>query len=303
MTEAFFEKLNNFYYRIFSPHEVVVSEKSDYQEIDIVRTADGNKALILDGTIQFYTADEFIYHEMVVHLPFVHHPKPERILVLGGGDGFLAREALKYRSAKEITIVDLDERVVELCKKHFAEETSQSFQDPRVKIISDDAMKFAEYCKDKYDVIIMDLVDPYGPGAELYSEGTIKKFAGLLKEDGILATHCEDSSYPYFVGLKIYSRLSKMFPFHKPGLAYVKSFDGLWTFAVLSNKELKACNPETGSLELKFFEPEKLECYTKLPPHLKKKLEQFREKGFEKLAEGMVLMRKISPSDRVKDLL
>jgi len=102
LTEAFFEKLNNFYYRLLVPEKKIASEKSEYQQIDIVETKDGNKALILDGTIQLYTGDEFIYHEMVVHLPFIHHPNPEKVLVLGGGDGFLAREALKYNSLKEI---------------------------------------------------------------------------------------------------------------------------------------------------------------------------------------------------------
>lgn len=294
--------MSDFYCRILLPGKLLASEKSEYQQIDIFQTGKG-KALVLDGLIQFHTLDEFIYHEMSVHFPLFYHPNPERILVLGGGDGFILREVLKYQSVKEVVLVDLDGKVVELCKKHFAEENGGSLDNPKVKLIIDDALKYADTSAEKFDVVIMDLVDPYGPGAKLYAKETIEKFSKLLKEDGIISTHCEDSAFPNHVGLKMYSQLSKLFKHSKIGLAYMKSFDGLWTFVVLSNAELIPKNKETPQLKLRYFEPEKEPSYTKLPPFLEEKLKHYTENGFDKLAETPVLTRRMKLSDTLDSVL
>ena len=152
MKEAICELMDDLYCRILLPGETLVSEKTVFQQMDIVRTRNG-KALILDGSLQLHTVDEFIYHEMLVHLPMIHHPDPKSVLVLGGGDGFLLREILKYKSVAEIVLVDIDEVVVKSCRKHFSEETGNSFDDPRVRLVIDDAMHYADRAAREFDVI------------------------------------------------------------------------------------------------------------------------------------------------------
>jgi spermidine synthase len=294
--------MDDLYCRILLPEEIIISEKSGFQQIDIVRTKSG-KALILDGLLQLHTPDEFIYHEMLVHFPMIHHPHPERVLVLGGGDGFLLREILKYSSVKEVVLVDIDERVVELCKEHFAKENRRSFEDERVNVIIDDALNFAEKDSGGFDVLIMDLVEPYGIGEKLYTKESIAGFSALLKEDGIFATHCEDAMGNNHIGLKIFALLSNMFPYSKPAFSYLRSFDGLWTYAVHSKQELRPQNEETAQTERLYFEPESYERYSWLPPYLREKLEDYKKNGFEKLVESDVSTKRVKYSDTLEEMI
>lgn len=286
--------MNGIYHKLMVPGKVLESKKSEFQRIDIVEFS-GEKALILDGFLQLYARDEFIYHEMLAHFPLQHHPNPERVLVLGAGDGFLLRELLKYDSVKEIVLVEIDKDVIELSKKHFSKENGSSLEDSRVKVVIGDALNFSD--EKKFDVVIMDLV-AYESGAELYNQDTVRKFMGLMKDDGIFATHGDDSSAPNYVGLKLFSMISKLFKSSKAAAAYVPSFDSLWTFMVFSNNELSIRNPE--SLQAKFFE--KGRDYSH-PPFLREKLKEFNEKGFEKFVNVPCRVKRVSLSQSFESAL
>ncbi len=288
--------MNGLYHKIMVPDRVLESKKSEFQQIDIVEFS-GEKALILDGFMQVYTRDEFIYHEMLGHFPLSHHPNPERVLVLGAGDGFLLRELLKYKSVKEIVLVDIDKDVVELSKKHFSKENGNSFDDSRVKVIIADALKFADESNEKFDVVIMDLI-AYESGAELYNKETVRKFMGLMKDDGVFATHADDSSAPNYIGVKLFSMISKLFKNRKAAGVYIPSFDSLWTFMVFSNKKLAICNPE--SPPTKFFEMGRDYSY---PPFLKEKLVEFDEKGFDKFVRTKYSIKRITLSQSFESVL
>ncbi len=288
--------MNGIYHRVIVPDKVLLSTKSKFQQIDVIELG-GQKALIIDNFIQYWCGDEFIYHEMLAHFPLSHHPKPERILLLGAGDGFLLRELLKYSAVKEIVIVDIDEKIVEIAKEYFSEENKHSFDDPRVKVIIDDALHFADTTDHKFDVVIMDLI-AYEAGSELYSEETVLKFKSLMKENGIFATHGDDSADVNHIGLKLFSKLSKLFPFSKIGLTYIPSFDSLWTFMVLSNHEISQKNDE--QIETKFYEFGR--DYSPAP-FLLQKLEEYKKNGFEKFVETKFISKRVKLSEKLEDLL
>ncbi len=294
MKEAYLEKLNNVYYKLVVPDRLLHSEKSKYQQIDVIEV-NGKKSLMLDNFMQLYTGDEFIYHEMLGHFPISHSKDPKRVLVLGAGDGFLLRELLKYKGIEHITLVDIDERVVEMSKRFFREETNDSFSDPRVNVVIDDAMKFADECRDVFDVIIMDLI-AYESGAELYNRDTVKRFSRLLKAGGIFASHGDDISMPNYLGLKLFATIEPLFKHSKVTSAHVPSFCCSWTFMVFSDEPLERCNPET--VPTKYFNPD-LEYG--IPPHLGQKLEEFR-KGISKYSENVIFCKKIDLEEIEKAL-
>src|SRR5271157_5631217 len=204
MTEAYYESFISGCSRYFIPKKKLASLKSEYQQIDVVELGEG-KALFIDNVLQIWTLDEFIYHEMLSHMSMLHHPEPRRVLILGGGEGFLAREILKYPSVEQITIVDIDQKVVDVAREFFSAENGGSLDDRRVKLVIDDARKYAKETADRFDVILMDLIDPYRHGAELYAAEQIGTYAKLLARGGVFALHCEDANDPNNVGLKIYS--------------------------------------------------------------------------------------------------
>ncbi len=300
LKEAFLETLSEYYCRFLLPSKIIESRKSRYQNIDVV-DYNGNKALMLDGFIQFHESDEFVYHEMAVHLPMSYHKNPEKILVLGGGDGILLRELLKYKSVKKITLIDIDEEVIEVSKKHFAHIHKNSFEDPRVEIRVEDALKFVDDTEEKYDVIIMDLVDPFGFGEKLYTKDAIRRMARPLKEDGIFATHVEDAWQENYTAVKLFIRIRESFKHAKLATAYIKSFEGLWGFVVMSNNELIVRNKEVP--ETRYFEKDRISEYTNPPKHLRKAIERFEKEGFEKLAEIEPVAKKVNLDQTIEEIL
>ncbi len=296
MNDAFYETLGGFYHKILVPDKILVSEKSRYQSIDIVEL-NKQKALLLDNFMHVWAEDEFIYHEMLAHFPLLYHPRPVRVLVLGAGDGFLLRELLKYKSIKEIVLVDVDKKVVDLCKKHFSEENCRSFDDPRVKVVISDVVKYADRNHDKFDVVILGIMAHEGTTG-LYEPETLKKFLKFVKDDGIFATHGDDASPPNYVGIKLYARISKLFNHSRIGLAYVPSFESLWAFMVFSNNILVPQIMER--VKTRFFEPER---DYHLPPFLKEKYEYYSKYGFESLIETKLASKRIKLNQKLKDII
>ena len=172
----------------------LVSTESYYQKIDLLKTYDYGKVLVLDGELMITERDEFIYHEMAVHVPMAVHPAVRKVLVIGGGDGGSVRELVKYDSIERIDVVEMDEEVVNVCMNHFPE-TSCKLQDERVHIYFEEGIRFVRGVYDEYDLIIVDCSDPYGPAEGLFT----KEFYGIcwkaLKEDGILINQHESPYY------------------------------------------------------------------------------------------------------------
>ncbi|ABL88475.1 spermidine synthase / spermine synthase [Pyrobaculum islandicum DSM 4184] len=177
-----------------------VVKRSKYQEIIIADTEDFGRALILDEYIQSSYYDEAYYHESLVHPAMVTHISPRDVLILGGGEGATLREALKHSTVKRAVMVDIDEDVVELSKKYLPQMHQGVFEDPRAQVVIEDGFVYVEKALkngDKFDVVIMDLTDPYSSeiAKQLYSPEFFKKLVGLLREDGIIVTQAGNSFF------------------------------------------------------------------------------------------------------------
>jgi spermidine synthase len=165
---------------------LLADEKSQYQHIKIFDTVSNGRVMTLDGVVQITTRDESAYAEMLTHLPMLEHGKVERVMIVGGGDLSIAEEALKHKSVKEVVLVDIDGRVIELCKKHFGEVNAKAFRDRRMKVIVDDAFEYLARpeAKNRFDLIVGDRPDPIGPGKALFGETFYDRIKRALKPGG-----------------------------------------------------------------------------------------------------------------------
>jgi spermidine synthase len=164
----------------------IIDEKTDQQHLMIFENSFYGRVLVLDGAIQTTQADEFVYHEMMTHIPLLAHENPKRVLIIGGGDGGILREVLRHSTIEKVTLVEIDGSVVERSKKFLPSLSKGAFEDPRLELLIEDGVIYVEKTDEKFDVIICDSTDPVGPGAVLFTE----KFYGfckrVLNEKGIL---------------------------------------------------------------------------------------------------------------------
>lgn len=165
-------------------HEV----RTEHQHLVIFENPRMGRVMALDGVIQTTEADEFIYHEMLTHVPILAHGAARRVLIIGGGDGGMLREVSKHRSVEHITMVEIDATVVDMCKEFLPEHSKGAYDDPRLNLVIDDGMRFVATTEQKFDVIISDSTDPIGPGEVLFSENFYQACRRCLNEGGILVT-------------------------------------------------------------------------------------------------------------------
>jgi spermidine synthase len=173
---------------------IVEQYDSEFQRIEVYQTRPFGKMLVLDGVIMCTEWDEHAYHEMIVHVPMFTHPGPEKVLVIGGGDGGTVREVLKHPTVKRVDLCEIDEHVVRISRKHLPRMTS-GLDDKRVKIVAEDGAKFVHDHKNTYDIIIVDSSDPIGPAEVLFSEEFYASMKESLTEGGIAATQSESFYY------------------------------------------------------------------------------------------------------------
>lgn len=153
-------------------------EKTEYQDLVVFENNRFGRVLALDGVIQTTSKDAAIYSEMMVHVPFLSHGNVKKVLIVGGGDGSVLLEALRYKNLEKAVVVDIDSGVVTTAKKWMPEICKDAFEDPRTEVVIQDASLYVKECKEKFDVIICDSTDPFGPGVVLFSEefyGNCKK--------------------------------------------------------------------------------------------------------------------------------
>jgi spermidine synthase len=164
----------------------LVEERSEFQRIRIFDSVANGRVMTLDDVVQITTRDESAYAEMLTHLPIFEHGKVERVMIVGGGDLSIADEALKHKSVKEVVLVDIDGRVIELCKQYFPDINAKAFKDRRMKIEVADAFEYLGRPKSqgRFDLVIGDRPDPIGPGKALFGETFYDRVLGALKPGG-----------------------------------------------------------------------------------------------------------------------
>tara|TARA_R110002072_G_scaffold52417_1_gene139710 strand:+ start:188 stop:1039 length:852 start_codon:yes stop_codon:yes gene_type:complete len=185
--ELFDEGLHSGVNLALNVEKVIYREKTDLQDLVIFENSQFGRVMSLDGAVQTTEKDEFIYHEMFVHVPLLAHGKVRRVLIIGGGDGGAARQLMKHRNIA-VTLVDIDRTVIELSKKYMPSVSGGAFDDPRLELVIADGCKFVEETDARWDVIIIDSTDPHGPGEVLYTEEFYRDCKTCLSEGGIVIT-------------------------------------------------------------------------------------------------------------------
>ncbi len=204
------------------PEKEIYSGKSKFQKFFIFDTKEFGRVFTLDGLVQLSTKHEFVYHEMIVHPSMFYHKNPKNILIIGGGDGGVLRELVKYPSVEEIFLVDIDGKVTDVSKKYLPTVSDGAFQDKRLKILHKDALKFVKSYKNYFDVIIDDLTDPTGPSLALWRIKFYKDILNALKKDGIASFQTAYLRERF--AKKTRKNLKRVFPFFIVHKAFVGCF-------------------------------------------------------------------------------
>lgn len=214
------------------------SAKSDFQRIDIFEAEEFGRFLTLDGLMMVTEKDEFIYHDMIVHIPMASNPEIHNVLVIGAGDGGTVRELTRYKSIVNIDMVEIDKMVVDACRE-FLPQTSSKLSDPRVNIFYEDGLKFVRDKVDKYDLIIVDSTDPFGPGEGLFTKEFYGNCYKALTAKGILVNQHECPYYDSYARSmkRAHKRIEELFPIARVYQAHIPTYpSGHWLFGFASKE-------------------------------------------------------------------
>lgn len=218
----------------FRVKSVLHSEKSEYQKIEVLETHGVGRLLLLDGKTMVSERDEFVYHEVMGHIPTMVHPNPKNVLIIGGGDGGIVREFVKHPNLERIDLVEIDERVIEVSKTYFPDCTS-GLSDRRVNVRPQDGVEYIKSFKNFFDIIIIDSTDPEDFAAGLFTKEFYTYVSEALTENGIMMAQTENPFYDEWGIKKFYDNLREVYPvvasFTGPMLIYPGVF---WTFAFAS---------------------------------------------------------------------
>lgn len=207
-------------------------ERTCFQDLAILDTFQYGRMLVLDGAVQTTEADEFVYHEMITHVPLLSHPGPERVLVVGGGDGGVVREVLKHPTVERVRVAEIDERVVEVAK-HFLPGMSASLTDPRVEVWIGDGVAIVEEARGEYDVILVDSTDPVGPAVKLFEISFYRAIERALRPGGLFTAQCKSPFLDLPFIQRMVGLLRGIFPVTRVYTAPVQTYpSGLWCFLV-----------------------------------------------------------------------
>ena len=214
------------------------SKKSEYQQIDIFDTPEFGRVLALDGNVMLTERDEFIYDEMITHVPMSVHKNAKDILVIGAGDGGVVKELTRYDRVERIDLVEMDGEVIEACRTYLPENACR-LDDSRVHIYFDNALRFIRRCSNEYDLIIVDSNDPFGPSEGYFT----REFYGIcynaLREDGIMVNQQGSPFYKHDAEAmqRSHKRIVNTFPISRVYQAHIPTYAaGYWLFGFASKK-------------------------------------------------------------------
>ncbi len=213
---------------------VVFSGTSPFQTIEVAKSKEFGMMLVLDGVFQTSEKEEFVYHEMISHIPLYLHPNPKRVLIIGGGDGGTARECVRHACVEEVTMVEIDGKVVELAKQYLPTIAKAMIEeDPKLTVTIGDGIAHVAGKEDYYDVIIVDCSDPIGPGEGLFTEAFYKDTYKALKSDGLFVQQTESPFMHQPLIKACYDAISKHFPITRLYTAFIPLYpSGMHCFTI-----------------------------------------------------------------------
>lgn len=215
--------------------KVLFSDQSEFQKVEIFETESKlGRVLTLDDLMMTTEGDEFHYHEMIAHIPMMHHKCPKSVLVIGGGDGGTVREVLKHKTVERVVLCEIDGMVIDACKKYLPT-ISCGLDDPRVEILVQDAIEYIKDKKNEFDIVLIDSTDPMGPGEGLFTEEFYTNVKNSLKEGGIVAAQSESPVVNKEEIRKMYNLLKKVFPICSTYTSNIPTYPGgYWAWAFCS---------------------------------------------------------------------
>ena len=238
------------------------SKQSDFQRVDVFSSEEFGTFLTLDGFMMVTQKDEFIYHDMIVHVPMATNPAIKKVCVIGAGDGGTVSELVRYPHIERIDMVEIDPLVVEVCQQ-FLPQTASELSHHKVQLYFEDGLKFIRSKVNEYDLIIVDSTDPFGPGEGLFTKEFYSNTYRALTENGILVNQHESPYYPAFAQAmkRAHARIKEIFPIAKVYQAHIPTYpSGHWLFGYASkgidpvvNDDLKKW--EKLNLKTKYYNP------------------------------------------------
>lgn len=216
--------------------QTYVSEKTDFQKLDMIETEEFGTMLVLDGMVMTTDKDEFVYHEMVAHPALFTHPNPKQVLVVGGGDGGVIREILKHPKVEKATLVEIDGKVIEYSKKYLPNIAGE-LDNPRVEVSVNDGFMHIIQSKNRYDVIMVDSTEPVGPAAPLFEKGFYQGIYEALTDEGIFVAQTDNPWFKADLITKVFGDVREIFPITRLYIANIPTYpSGMWTFTMGSKK-------------------------------------------------------------------
>lgn len=216
---------------------VLAHRRTALQEMYILETGAYGRALVLDGKWQSSAGDEFLYHEPLVHPACLAHGSPRSMLILGGGEGATAREALRWKSVERVVMIDIDGEVIEACRRHLAVMHQGAFDDPRLELVIADALVYLDQAQETFDVIVSDLSDPIeqGPSWRLFTRDCFEKTRRVLSPEGVLAVQAGPvSPAEMHLHCRLASTLRAVFRHTASLSSFVPTYGAPWSFILAS---------------------------------------------------------------------
>ena len=216
----------------FRIDKMYFEQKTEHQHLMIFHNAALGRVMTLDGVVQTTEADEFIYHEMMAHVPIFSHGQAKRVLIIGGGDGGMLREVLRHKDVEHVTMVEIDSAVIEMAKEYLPNHSAGAFDDERADIVIADGMEYVRKTEDRFDVIISDSTDPIGPGEVLFTDDFYAQCRRIINEGGVMATQ---NGVPFFQLDEVKNTRQRMSAHFKDQTFYSAAvptyYGGIMTFA------------------------------------------------------------------------
>ena len=252
--------------------ETLFAGKSEFQDVAVVDSYQFGRMLVLDGVFQTSIFEEYVYHEMIAHVPLYIHPNPKKVLVIGGGDGGTVREVVRHDTVEKVEMVEIDGMVVDVCKKYLPEISSALNEpNPKLELKIGDGIQHMKDATNEYDVIIVDCSDPIGPGEGLFTPEFYKNVYKALKEDGLFVQQTESPFYHRDLIKRIQKDVRAIFPITDLYLAHIPIYPGGCHCFTLGSKKYgpKDADPSRQTMEMRYHNAEVQQGCFALPNFVK----------------------------------